>query len=373
MKSAQPFIGNIIVYRLFDIGHEIDLKKVQGLLNSVGQSEEFRLRRGVRSVVIVEAPLTLNLDNIELRVGERVFNSAVVAKLWNFCALSLSFRIEIKDPMSDDELLRLSAALTESPEIDEIAKNKALSLIDLLRPAIKNPKLWGQNEEYLVYIDQRFPVSEQHIHNLMEGDFLYQLLSSEFRCALSEQIKDVVRNNKLQYSNQDIVVLDWDSAYIVSEGDSLDIADVIEFANVQLLELRYYDDLLDRKLSTLYREVMTANQSIFNKKFKKMNDEAAQIFLETSEVIERIDNSFKVVGDLFYARIFRSALERFKVKEWKSNVDQKLKNLLDVSQLNNNEIQSNRSHFLELIIIILIAIEVVPFLYNLLLSFFQNV
>jgi hypothetical protein len=359
------FSGNVFVYKLFDIGHEVDLKKAQGLLGQIGSSEEFKLRRGVRSVVIEEIPLVLNLDNIQLNVGGSPYHVSIVAKLWNFCALSLSFRIEISQPLPGEELLKLTSLLADHEELNEIAKSKALLLIDLLRPAIKNPKLWGQFEEYMVYIDQNLPANETRIEELLKSDFLFQLLAAEPKHSLSHQMRELVSQNKIQYSKNDLVVIDWDSAYIISEGDALDIADVIEFANIQLLELRYYDDLLDRKMSALYREVMTADQTIFNKSFKKLNDEAGQIYLEVIEVIERIDNSFKVVGDVYYARIFRSALDRFRLKEWKSNVDQKLRNLLDVSQLNNGEIHNRRSQYLEIIIIILIAIEVVPFVYNL--------
>jgi hypothetical protein len=361
----NDFSGSVILYRIFDIGHEIDLKNAQGILSKLGHSEEFRLRRGVKSVVIEEVPLILYLNNIVIHLDNRDVNTTVVAKIWNFGALSISFKIDFPQKIAKNEMVHLSSKIYENEGINEISKEKAFHIIENLTTSIKGPKLWDQFEEYVIYIDNEAPASEEKINNLINDPFLYQLLLAEPKAQLSRYVKESIKANQLQYSQNDLVVLDWDSAYVISEGDSQDICDVIEFANVQLLELRYYDELLDKKLSALYKEVMLANQSIFNKKYKKLNQEAIQIYLEISEVVERIENSLKVVGDVFYGRVFRSALERFKIKEWKSNVDNKLKNLLDVSHLNNQEIQNKRSQFMEFVIVILIAVEVFPFLYSL--------
>jgi len=71
-----------------------------------------------------------------------------------------------------------------------------------------------------------------------------------------------------------------------------------------------------------------------------------------------------VIGDFYYAKIFRAASDRFRVKDWQASVDQKLKNLADVSNLFQAETNEKRNQLMEAIIIILIAIEVIPFLWN---------
>ncbi|MCB0357240.1 MAG: hypothetical protein KDD40_09545, partial [Bdellovibrionales bacterium] len=316
----------IIIYRLFDIGHEVDTKKAQKLLDQIGQSQEFRLGKGSKSVVIEDVPLILSMGESIISIEDQSFNTNITAKIWNFGALSISFHI-ILPPLKAQSILEINTLLNESVLLNNIAKEKAKFIIHHLESSIKKPKLWDNFEEYTVFIDTPLAQEPDYIKNLIEGDFLYQLLVADSQHQLSEKMKEPIKANTLQYSKNDLVVIDWNSAFVRSEGDYKDICDVIEFANVQLLELRYYDYTLDKKLSTLYKEVMASKQNIFNKKYTTINNEASQLYIEISEVVEQIENTFKVVGDLFYARIFRSALDRLKIKDWQSNVDNKLKNI----------------------------------------------
>ena len=56
----------------------------------------------------------------------------------------------------------------------------------------------------------------------------------------------------LSYTPNDLVVLDW-AAGFVADTDCADTLQVIEFANVQLLEFRHIDDRLDDRLEAAYR------------------------------------------------------------------------------------------------------------------------
>ncbi|MCB0390119.1 MAG: hypothetical protein KDD58_02455 [Bdellovibrionales bacterium] len=366
----NTFNLEIVIYRLFDIGHEVDLKKAQTLLNQVGQSQEFRLGKGGKAVVIENVPLILALEDSILSIDDQNFRTNITAKLWNFGALSISFRISLP-PLSPQSILKLNSQFNDSEVLNRVANEKAQFIVNHLSKAIKKPKIWESYEEYIIYIDKTKIDDQSYIKSLTETEFLYQLLVAEGQLPLSEKMKEPIRANTFQYSLNDLVVVDWNSTFVRSEGDSKDICDVIEFANVQLLELRYYDYMLDKKLSSLYKEVMATKQSIFNKNFTTLNQESSQLYIEISEVVEQIENTFKVVGDMFYARVFRSALDRLKIKDWQSNVDHKLQNILYVSQLNSNEIHTKRSQWLEIIIIILIAIEVIPFVINLIPQFLE--
>jgi uncharacterized Rmd1/YagE family protein len=72
------------------------------------------------------------------------------------------------------------------------------------------------------------------------------------------------------------------------------------------------------------------------------------------------------VGDFYLATIFRMASKRFRFDDWQKSINEKLSNLAEVSKLLHSEVNESRNHMLEIIIIILITIEVVPFLYGLL-------
>lgn len=46
--------------------------------------------------------------------------------------------------------------------------------------------------------------------------------------------------------------LTWDSALVYDPTGSTDIPDLLEFANAQYLELRYYDNFLNHAIDTTY-------------------------------------------------------------------------------------------------------------------------
>ena len=66
-----------------------------------------------------------------------------------------------------------------------------------------------------------------------------------------DEVREATRLS-LSYTPDDLVVLDW-AAGVVADPDCADTLQVIEFANVQLLEFRHIDDRLDDRLEAAYR------------------------------------------------------------------------------------------------------------------------
>ena len=78
------------------------------------------------------------------------------------------------------------------------------------------------------------------------GDTIALLLRGE-RHALSRQERDEVLRHRLSYLSDDLVVPTWNAAFVYdTEAGAQAALEILEFANSQLLEFRYYDDLLDR-------------------------------------------------------------------------------------------------------------------------------
>ena len=167
-----------------------------------------------------------------------------------------------------------------------------------------------------------------------------------------------------------MAVINWNSALIIEPSGSHDIPDVIEFALCQLLEMRYYDDVLDEKLNSLYNALEKKRLGLFESYAEKLSQDAAQKYLEISDTIESVENSLKVVGDFYLAKIFRATSSRFRFRDWQESVDKKLSNLAEISKLLASEINERRNRTLEIIVIALISIEVLPYLIQLLKTHF---
>lgn len=366
MEKFKVKKGKILVYRVYDIGTEIDLEKVEALFEDKKLKERFKLdRKHNMSLIISKSPVSVHLGTFDLKLADKTVQAELIAKVWHFGTASLSFQIPIPENTSWPELIKISVWLEKDQEIDLLARTKVREFQEDIKHAIPVLTEWSMNEDYVTFYIQEFDGLEGRLSTLSEQVDIPALILAEPTDTLSEQMKKSILENRFQYSNDDLVVVDWNSALVVEPNGSMDVPLVIEFALNQLLEMRYYDDLLDQRLNTLYNEVVGKRKGILSNKYSQLAEDAGQIYLEISEIVENVENSFKAVGDFYLATIFRATSKRFRFDDWQRSINEKLGNLAEVSKLLHSEVSVQRSHMLEVVIIILIAIEVVPFLYNL--------
>lgn len=359
--------GKILVYRVYDIGSEIDLDKVEALFEDKKLKERFKLdRKHNMSLIISSSPVSVQLGTFEINLMDKKVPTELIAKVWHFGTVSLCFQIPITEDTNWQDLIKLASWLEKDKEIDVLARHKAREFQNDIKNAIQMPTEWIMNEDYVTYFIQELDGLNSPLENAADKLDIPSLLLAETKEQLSTSIKKGILENIFQYSKDDLVVVDWNSALVIEPNGSMDVPLVIEFALNQLLEMRYYDDLLDQRLNTLYNEVVGRNKGLFSNKYSRLAEEAGQFYLEISEIVENVENSFKAVGDFYLATIFRASSKRFRFDDWQKSINEKLGNLAEVSKLLHSEVNENRNQTMEMIIVLLIAIEVVPFVYNLL-------
>ena len=137
---------------------------------------------------------------------------------------------------------------------------------------------------------------------------------------------------------------------------------MLEVATAQLLELRYYDELLDRELPRMYDRVEAAHRRLpaFGRgRYARIARELHVLVAEVTEITERIDNALKVTEDVYLARVYGGALELFRVPSWAAAVDRKLDIIRQTYTALHDEANTARAELLELGIIVLIMLEIV--------------
>jgi len=358
--------GKILVYRVFDIGSEIDLEKVEKLLEDKKTKERFKLdRKHNMSLFISMAPVAIQLGAVEMKLQDKKIQAELTAKVWHFGSASLCFQIPIEDGTSWDELIKISNWLENDEEVDILAKTKILEFQQEISSAIPVLAEIIINEDYVTYFIQEVEGLPGPIIKLPDYVDVPALILGESKEVLSDFVKKNTLENISQYSVDDLVLVDWNSALVVEKSGSMDVPLIIEFALNQLLEMRYYDDLLDQRLNTLYNAVVGGKKGLWSNRYSHLAEEAGQIYLEISEIVENVENSFKTVGDFYLATIFRASSKRFRFYDWQKSINEKLSNLAEISKLLHSQVNESRNQMMELVIILLIAVEVVPFVYNL--------
>ena len=358
----MPFVrGEAILYRLFDVGYEIHLDKAFDLLGASAPERPKPVRGEARAIQIKNPPVSVQLGLESVAIGEHVQGVEVSARVYDFGVVSLRARLPAPDrlPWDDFVAFGIAAGASGAWALFELCRNR---LLERIRPAIDRFEVSAVSEEYIVHRLYRVedgsgkPVRP----DLLPDDDIARLLVGEVK-PLSEGARREVISSRFSYFEEDLTVLSWNAALVVeSVPEDADVQYVLEFANAQLLELRYYDALLDKELPRTYDEIAAARGRfhLIGRRFSRLLTILQTRVADATEAVERVENSLKVTDDVFLARVYGAALDIFRVGVWRRGIDRKVAIVRDAYTMLNAESQARRGEVMELIVIALIALEI---------------
>jgi hypothetical protein len=362
MSEIEFFKGSIFCYRVFDVSFEIDLETLKDKLTQTGLSRSFEFKRVSRNLVMSHMPLLVGVDSWKQVFNNKTYEINAFAKVFSFGAVSVCLQINVEAGVPWRDAVLFSAFLDSDPAIHDTCAGLAIKLLENIKPKAEILKcLWNQCEDYILFIYDPGFYHAEHIKSLIQNESVMHLVMLQEPSKLSEQMKHSFLATIFQYGPDDLAAIEWNCGFVCSEDDSQDIADVLEFALTQLTELRYFDDLLDRKLASLYNATKQFGPRIFSSQYSKVANEASSLYIEISQTVEKVENSIKVVGDFYYAKIYRAAVEKFRIKDWQGSIDTKLNNLIEVSRVLKSDVDTRRALILEIAVVVLFLIEVFPF------------
>jgi hypothetical protein len=345
--------GCVRVYYLFDVADTIDLAKMSALAETRAPAALPLRRHAPPYLQFPIPPLVANLAETDLE-GLRC---SVRVKFYDYgvVSLRLSFAAEgtwneltglVERARSDERIVRFADA-TVARIGDEYAH-----ALDRRHPPLV--------EDYLIVEIERLSeaLDAQTLLNDHSAD-LASLLLGERRPLSAGESEEALRT-RFSYHADDLTIVQWDTAIVYDRGESARaIEEILEFANSQLLELRTYDALLDRELDAIYK--MQPAGTARSRRGRREAEQAATLrylIVDVLELIDRSTNALKVVGDAYYARIYRSASARLGLADWQRQIDSKLASVGEMYRFFSDEARSRRDEFLEVIIIVLVAVEV---------------
>jgi hypothetical protein len=360
-KTWKVERGAIHVYRLFDVADAIDLAAAEALITA--PKSRLKLEgHGSGAVEIPRPPVTVGLGQRTLPIAgvDRVAEAS--ARFFDFGVASVLYRVPIAPGTTLLSLLPVAEELLGEPTraIDAAARREVDELARTLAPSLEKPHAWEGLETYTVVFVEALEGRPAAKDVLADAPIARLLLGETSVIALSDSEKQDLLRHAWSYLADDVAVIDWNSAFVLEPSGVRDIPDLLEFATAHLLELRYYDALLDRELHQIYDALEENDRtSIWSNKTRLVQRRTAGLLLELSEMIERLENAVKVVGDFYLARLYQGALKRFRLPAWQDSVLRKQRLLADVNAQMNHEVETRRSQILELAVILLILGELV--------------
>lgn len=365
-QAGQPTVtGGAGAYRLYDIGYSISLDQALNLLASKVAERVRPIRGEAAALQIANPPVGVVLGSERLSVNGRPYNGEVVGRIFDFGVVSLHLRVEAAAQMTWDEFAAWGRAIDTHPEIPRILDHHLDLLRQRIGPSIERESLAPVREDFVVFRLQEirdFQGKALTHRDVLQTLNVAPLLLGETR-PLSEAALKELLPHRFSYYDDDLAVLTWDNALVLDPAPGLtDVEYILEFANAQLLELRYYDAVLDNELQKLNARIEAARSdrvALFSRRYSALLGEIQRLYSDSTELIERAENSLKVTDDVYLARIYSAALEIFRGRAWRAGVDRKLALVRDTYEMLNGLAQARRAEALETAIVVLIVAEIV--------------
>ena len=352
--------GQITAFYLFDVAESIDLARLPSLLQVVTAPARISSKPAIPSYVRYQTP-PLQIDGEALGFRE-LDGFQVRVKVFDYGVISLSLSRRFSG--SWQQLIAEAHRLSGDSGLEAGAEHACRDIMVRIRLALDSPREHFLSEDYFVFsiyaLEQRLP-ADQLIAN--DGGAIAQLLRAEVD-TLSGQEREEVLRHRISYLAEDVVVPTWSSALVYdTESGAQAAIEIFEYANSQLLQFRYYDELLDARLALIYKELETkaAYNSFWPRRYTRAARRVHALFIDVNELTDRTENALKLVGDVYAARLLALAHSRLGVTTWRASVKDKLKTLDEIYRFAVDQTGMERGELLELAIVAILVFELILF------------
>jgi hypothetical protein len=350
--------GQVVAFYLFDVAETIDLQAIPPLVEGQAVAARLSPKPATPAYVQYDKP-PLSIDGATLGYPE-LDGYQVRFRAYDYGVISLALSRSFLGEWS--ELLAIGQSLIENAELEQHAEDLCRRVSDRLRPAIHGLRPSFLSEDYLVYVVHELeqPLDAETLI-AAQGDTIAAMLRGE-RQPLSAQEKAKILRHRISYLSDDLAIPTWNAAFVYdTPTGALAALEILEFANSQLLEFRYYDQLLDSELASIYARLQRPRwyETWIGARYTRAARHVHSLFIDVNELTDRTENALKFVGDIYAARLFGLVADRLGLNRWKANVQEKLKTLDDIYRFAVEQSSMSRGQFLELTVVLILVLELV--------------
>jgi hypothetical protein len=344
----------------YDVAEAFDTVALGELLGSRGSPVQRPFPRRTPEYVSFEhAPVLERACAVTLKAGDQIDCSI---KYYAYGVAVAQFELSFA---CDWETLLLQASRwMNTAELEPSAREVVREHLQKVAPAVVRPSDDWLQERYLVIDLQEIQGGGEGVTaaELLagHGDHIVQLIRGEIS-PLAPRTAEEALQASASYYPSDLVVVGPSAAFVYDRPeDAAATIQILEYARTQLLEFRYYDNLMTRVLSAFYSAL---DQKPRLRLWRRgLPNDAARLNtlrLDVMEFTERVDNAIKFVSDIFYARLYRLAAGRMGVPDYRALVEQKLHTAGELYEFMVDQFNEARTFVLEVAIAVACLLDVI--------------
>ena len=211
-------------------------------------------------------------------------------------------------------------------------------------------------EEYTFYRTQELVDVDKFVGK--RSGLITSLLKAEPYLLTYKEIKDTIAS-QIRYAKDDIVILDWDGAFIIGDDAVFkETVGIIGIANIQLLNLRLLDASLEKEIDKI-RDVQGKRGFFQLLTMQKLQNDIIQIRTTHMIELENIEKALKFYGDWYTAKLYTLAVTKFYLDRWKTSIENKLRLIQVLYDMISTGVSETYNLVLEASIVVLIVLEIV--------------
>ena len=351
--------GTLRALLLFDVAEEIDLVRLRAILGTSPRKREPSFVHVTPEYVRYENPPVLDrIPDCRTRAGE-ILSGRV--RYFDYGAACIELQLAIEGAWLDahpngEPLVRSGRDGTTSPGGASCSHREGAAC-----PQQTTGRLGCRGVLHRATRSNSGTARHVTAEELLRdcGQQLAQLVRGE-ESPLAPSEKQEVLQGSMSYYPTDLLVVGWVAAVVYDTPRGAEATvDLLEYANTQLLEFRYYDEVLTRVLAAVYKRLERRRGFFLRWRLASEAKQLNSIRLEIRELSERTDNAIKFLSDMFYARAYRLAAARIGVNDYHALVNQKLSTAGDLYDSMINEFHQGRAFVLESMVVVILIIELV--------------
>jgi hypothetical protein len=305
-----------------------------------------------KAIAFKDPPVSVELGSHEILLGGKNYLAEIRARIYDIGVVSVIVRIDTPPEATYEDFLELAIASENIPE--NKVREFADSVADTIKQALVKPREPEFEEDLVVY----------YLYEWKKDWDVVPLLLKD-RLPASRQTREETLANCLSYA-EDIAYFTWDAALVYDPSGSMDIPDLLEFANAQFLELRYYDDLLEKEIGAMYTELEATTAASDKRRldnYRRIRGQLMELVADVASLTDRINNSLRVTEDVFYARVYSLYLKLLRADSWRQSIDSNISVIQRTYNMLNDEVVARRSEFLEKAVVALLGLIVLLNIY----------
>lgn len=339
--------GHIYIFQALDVGDDINFERI----------------RKARAIDTVPLQLPKYFKNYHTPLAIELphpheSSRLISCKIHSFGAVSLTYKIPFSSTLEE---VRTIFEETHN-QYQEQSIMDAKSIFKRIQPYVTQPRFFHTQSHYaLIQVNQQKEVTVSALKKQL-GSVIASTLRFETE-TLSEYQRNTILESTLGYFRGDLMVIDTDASFVYDD-EYEEVLDLFEFANIQQLELRFFDRVLDQQLNRIYEgEIRAPHFRAYIPFIGPARGDPVEALgklkVDISVITERLEGSIKLAGEPYIAELYELLIKRLDLANWRHSIERKLNIVESIQNAYQQKIHTTREDSLSILIVILIFIELV--------------